>query len=122
MASTVYLDGQEQLNINGSAAAQIVTASASGNITIQTDGDAEVIITADAGAAVSIVEDGELGLVTETHTADMPWYTGDTAIPPTTQMQPLQPAGKAIANNIIINPIPNNYGLITWNGLTLTVS
>ena len=24
--------------------------------------------------------------------------------------------------DITINPIPNNYGLITWNGATLTVS
>lgn len=122
MASTVYLDGNEQLNIDGSVGVQIVTAEASGNVTIQTDGDADIIISANAGAAVSIVEDGELGIVTETHSADVPWYTGDTVITPTMQVQTLQTASKAVANNIIINPIPSNYGLITWNGATLIVS
>jgi hypothetical protein len=34
----------------------------------------------------------------------------------------LATAEKVVTRNIVINPIPSNYGLITWNGSTLTVS
>lgn len=29
---------------------------------------------------------------------------------------------KTTQQNIVINPIPSNYGLITWNGSVITVS
>lgn len=51
-----------------------------------------------------------------------PQYTGPTVITPTTSEQVLQTADKAILTDIIIEPIPSNYGLITWDGSTLTVS
>ena len=49
-------------------------------------------------------------------------YTGETTITPTEETQTLNTAGKTVAVDIIIEPIPENYGLITWNGSTLTVS
>lgn len=49
-------------------------------------------------------------------------YDGAYTVTPTTQTQTLQTANKTLAHNVVINPIPSNYGLITWNGSTLTVS
>ena len=49
-------------------------------------------------------------------------YTGPTTFTPSDQTQTIQVAGKTPATDITINPIPSNYGLITWNGAVLTVS
>ena len=49
-------------------------------------------------------------------------YTGEYEITPTNEVQILDTQGKSMQNNVTINPIPSNYGLITWNGSFLTVS
>lgn len=49
-------------------------------------------------------------------------YAGPTDIYPSTQPQVLSTQGMVVGEDIIIEPIPSNYGLITWNGSTLTVS
>ena len=49
-------------------------------------------------------------------------YTGDYTITPSAETQILQTNNLRMTDNITINAIPNNYGLITWNGSTLTVS
>ena len=54
--------------------------------------------------------------------ADVPAYDGPYTFTPSLVAQTAQTAQKIAAHNIVINPIPSNYGLITWNGSTLTVS
>lgn len=49
-------------------------------------------------------------------------YSGAYEITPSTETQILETKNKALAQNITINPIPHNYGLITWDGSTITVS
>lgn len=49
-------------------------------------------------------------------------YTGDYTVTPTGETQTLSTAGLMMTENVTVNPIPSNYGLITWNGSTLTVS
>lgn len=49
-------------------------------------------------------------------------YTGDYSITPSAEAQTLRTNGLRMTDNITIEPIPSNYGLITWNGITLTVS
>ncbi len=49
-------------------------------------------------------------------------YTGSYEFTPTNQTQTINIANKTATRNITIDPIPSNYGLITWNGATLTVS
>lgn len=51
-----------------------------------------------------------------------PAYMGPYEYTPTQETQTVAIAGKAATQNITINPIPSNYGLITWNGSVLTVS
>lgn len=53
---------------------------------------------------------------------DVDPYDGPTEVTPGEEPQVLNTAEKVVARNIVINPIPSNYGLITWNGSTLTVS
>lgn len=52
----------------------------------------------------------------------VPAYQGATSVTPSQETQTLETQGFRLLENITINPIPSNYGLITWNGSTLTVS
>lgn len=49
-------------------------------------------------------------------------FEGEYEYTPSEQTQTIEISGKKAMENIVINPIPNNYGLITWDGTTLTVS
>lgn len=51
-----------------------------------------------------------------------PAYAGEYEITPTEQTQIIPIEGKTAKQDIVVNPIPSNYGLITWDGNTLTVS
>ena len=53
---------------------------------------------------------------------ECPAYTGEYEVTPSSEVQILETKDKRMTDNIIINPIPQNYGLITWNGSFLTVS
>lgn len=50
------------------------------------------------------------------------YYEGDYEITPTSTTVVLETNSLIMNGNITVNPIPTNYGLITWNGATLTVS
>lgn len=49
-------------------------------------------------------------------------YDGPYTVTPSQQQQTLLTDGTTLSQNIVVEPIPSNYGLITWNGTTLTVS
>ena len=49
-------------------------------------------------------------------------YDGDYTITPSSETQVLETKDLVSTDNFTINPIPSNYGLITWNGTTLIVS
>lgn len=49
-------------------------------------------------------------------------YKGPYEFTPSRDTQIAQTAGKLAGKNIVINPIPSNYGLITYNGSYITVS
>ena len=49
-------------------------------------------------------------------------YTGAYEITPSAETQVLSTKYLRMTDDVTINPIPNNYGLITWDGHTLTVS
>lgn len=51
-----------------------------------------------------------------------PHYVGPYEVTPTQSAQTISTAGMMLTQDIMVNPIPNNYGLITWNGSTITVS
>lgn len=49
-------------------------------------------------------------------------YDGSYEWTPTDEIQTIEIAGKKAIDHIKINSIPSNYGLITWDGSTITVS
>lgn len=49
-------------------------------------------------------------------------YTGAYEVTPSEETQTLETYNKRMTGNVTINPIPSNYGLITWNGAFITVS
>ncbi len=49
-------------------------------------------------------------------------YEGAYEVTPSNVAQTLPTDGRYLRSDITINPIPSNYGLITYNGSTITVS
>lgn len=49
-------------------------------------------------------------------------YTGVYEITPSKYKQVLNTENLLLTDNIMVNPIPSNYGLIAWNGSILKVS
>lgn len=49
-------------------------------------------------------------------------YHGEYEVTPSQVEQVLQTADKLLRENVVVAPIPYYYGLITYNGSTITVS
>lgn len=49
-------------------------------------------------------------------------WEGPYEVTPTASAQTLATSGLQMASDLTIGPIPSNYGLVTWDGSTLTVS
>ena len=49
-------------------------------------------------------------------------YDGPYEFTPTAETQMVQTAHKVLIDNITINPIPSDWGHISWNGSVLTIS
>lgn len=64
--------------------------------------------------------DVSFGSVTEVPVTD--FFDGEYEYTPTDTEQTIPIIGLTARRNITIDPIPSNYGLITWNGAVLTVS
>jgi len=52
----------------------------------------------------------------------LPEYTGPTTVTPSGSEQTLATAGRSMGRDIVVGPIPSNYGLVSWDGSVLTVS
>lgn len=69
------------------------------------------------------VEDNVVHLhATEGKVVPLPSYSGTYEITPSSETQILETANRTTTADIVVNPVPSNYGLITWNGSFLTVS
>ena len=122
MADTVVLDGSGIVTVQGTASVRVIASDAGGMVTVVDDVSQDLTVQADGNADLIIQQDGEYGQMTVIHSGDLPYYTGATEVTPSLEAQTLATADKALASNIVINPIPSNYGLITWDGSTITVS
>lgn len=63
--------------------------------------------------------DGQVGQFTAVYPDS---YGGETVVTPTRETQVLYTDHLVMPSNVIVNPIPPQYGLITYNGSFLTVS
>lgn len=122
MYKTVVKDGTGKTEVSQSVAVQAVVGTASGSVTITTDGDAELEAVGKAEGNLIVVADGEVGIITQIEQGDREYYDGTYSVTPNNETQTLSTADKILLSNITVNPIPSNYGLITWNGSFLTVS
>ena len=78
-------------------------------------------IEVDAELTPNIIE-ADAELTTKIEYSELPSYDGMTEVTPSSETQILETRNMALYENITINPIPSNYGKITWDGSTLTVS
>lgn len=71
-----------------------------------------------------LLPDGALELegILDDQVLNIPPYRGAYTFTPSEQAQTIEIAGKMATENITINPIPQTWGRITWNGAVLTVS
>lgn len=60
------------------------------------------------------------GVVTEVIVGDH--YEGVYIATPTQAQQVFPTQGKILDEDFIVEPIPNNYGLVEWNGFFLKIS
>ena len=74
--------------------------------------------TVGASATLGGVEVGGI-IVSE---ISLPPYDGAYAITPSDEAQTLATADKRMAEDLVIGPIPSNYGRITWDGHSIRVS
>lgn len=79
-------------------------------------------IVLDGEVSLNLHLDGTPDKVIKVAEYDLPVYDGITEITPSQDTQILQTSNKTLTRNIVVNPIPSNYGLVTWNGSVLTVS
>ena len=49
-------------------------------------------------------------------------YDGPYEVTPGDEAQTLQTAGKSLAQDVVVDRIPSNYGKISWDGATMTIS
>lgn len=91
--------------------------------TVSFESSLEMAVTFSEGGELSCVfepeDDFSVDFGTSVASGD---YSGSYTVTPTISTQTLATEGKTLSANITVNPIPSYYGLITWDGSTLTVS
>ena len=88
-------------------------------------------VTIEAKLEDSLVEvvpvlDGDVSvsaeLSSQVRVTQYPDYSGAYEFVPTAETQTIPTDHLVLLDNIVIDPIPSNYGLISWDGVVITVS
>lgn len=66
-------------------------------------------------------EDIELSMEDE-GVGEYPVYKGTYEVTPSLETQTLETAYRVLTNNVVIAPIPSNYGKISYDGSTLYIT
>ena len=92
------------------------------NVTTEAE-DQQIDVTFDSGDSFSCSMGEEKTFAVDFgKETDADEYQGSYMVTPSNQTQILPTVNKVLSQNVVVNPIPSNYGLITWDGSTLTVS
>ena len=77
-----------------------------------------------AGAKLHVADAASMSLDVggDFYAVGPPFYDGPYEITPGDEAQTLHMEGMRASQDVTVNPIPSNYGLITWDGSVLTVS
>lgn len=89
--------------------------------TVVIGGDINNDIKIDGNISLDPIIDGQADFSYGT-SGSFPEYHGEYNITPGEEAITLQTQQTQLFQNVTINPIPSNYGLITWDGHKLTVS
>ena len=79
----------------------------------------------DQNERIAGIQDGDGNLqlgMDDSHIYGAKTYHGKYEVIPSSEQQVLSTENKVMEQDVVIRPIPSNYGLITWNGAVLTVS
>ena len=87
---------------------------------IHLDGDMSLTNMLDGDMQISESFDGIAGVLQKV--IEVNPYDGDYSVTPSDAEQVLKTEGKFLSQNVVIGPIPSNYGKIEWNGSVITVS
>ena len=82
---------------------------------LRVEEDAYTLSARDCSRRVALVESSELRIV------EYPTYEGPTTVTPSDAPQVLSTAGRVVLDAITINPIPSNWGRVTWNGSVIAI-
>lgn len=85
------------------------------------DGELDLDLQFDGELDLDLQMDGESGFITRVRDYTNPIYDGITEITPSEETQILQTADKTVMEEIVINPIPANYGRIIYDGAHLRI-
>lgn len=92
------------------------------NDTVVLGGDANLQTQIDGEVSLSQSTCADAEMVFIKREVAYPTYTGPTTFTPSAEAQTIETRETTVFDDITINPIPSNYGLITWDGSTLMVS
>lgn len=68
-------------------------------------------------------DENEIELMLEEEgSGEYPVYTGKYEITPSLETQTLETAYRVLTSNVVIAPIPSNYGKISYDGSTLYIT
>ena len=88
--------------------------------------DIHITLTLEDPAEATLQVDDDVGLslgLSEPYiNGGAAYYDGEYEVTPSQATQTLETAHLKMRDNVVINPIPSNYGLITWDGSKLKVS
>lgn len=100
------------------------TAASHGTVsgTLAAVGGVTGIVWAVRGLSGALASLGGVSGTLANYQGDVPVYGGAYEFTPGTEEQTIPIANRKATQDIIVHAIPNNYGLITWNGAVLTVS
>lgn len=84
----------------------------------------KLTVAGDTNIPVTVSENQSipLGVNTEIHESQLESYAGPYVATPSASTQTFPMYGKIATDDFVVDPIPSNYGLITWNGTVITVS
>lgn len=105
--------------VTGNISASLSDENVSGNISALESVSGQIAIAGMSGSVASVT-DYEASISIPEFVGE--YYDGEYTVTPSSETQILQTQGLLMQHKVTINPIPSNYGRITWNGSVLTVS
>ena len=105
MYRTVVVDGVETTTI-AETISEYTISDTTGEVSVEIDGDADLMLVESADCGLEFQSDGEVGIVTEVQSYDVPTYDGEYVVTPTMEQQTLMTKNKMMTDNVQVKKIP----------------